>query len=266
MPTLPPQPLPLSVLMQVACRASSEPGLTILFAGTPTAKSAPGGMGDIIQRSGQSSLGVSGGLTLIKSAAAFTAPSFVTRNDHRRIGNRVEHYACVERTSAQDATHESYYPAPGDHLRPGMTQQIGGRTYNHHWRISPQVSQLIRQGEQEHLDDASRAYELTYKRIENEINALAGQRFGPASTPGQAALLAEQSLSARLPRELGTDPAQWVRVLDRLLTLSRTRDANGWHGLAIDPPVTDGTRIIHPVSTAPATRIGSVPSNQVVNF
>ena len=227
---------------------------------------APHGLADILRRSGQGSLGVSGGLTLIKSAAAFTPPSLVTTHDHQRTGPRVDHYAVVQRTTSGDATHESFYPTAGEHVRPGMTQQIGGRTYTHYWLISRQISDLLLQGEQEHLDDAARAYELTYKKIENEINALAGQRFGPANSPADADRLAQAALASRLPPQLGTDPANWVRVLDRLLLLTRERDTNRWHAMSIDPPRTVGLKILHPVATTPTTRIGRVSANQVVNY
>jgi hypothetical protein len=223
-------------------------------------------MADILRRSGNSSLGTSGGLTLIKNAAAFTAPRFVTANQVQRTGSRVEHYAVIQHTSANDATHESFYPAAGDHERPGMTQQINGKSYQHYWRISQQVSSLIRQGEQEHLDDALRAYELTYKLIADAINGMAGQRFGPSRTPSEAERLAEAALARKLPSQLGTDPGKWVQVLDRLLGQTMTRDTQGWHALSIDPPVTVGNMIVHPVSTTSTTQIGRVPSSRVVNY
>lgn len=172
----------------------------------------------------------------------------------------------VQPATSGDATHDSFYPTAGEHLRPGMIQQIGGRTYRHYWLVSNPIADLLRRGEQEHLDDAARAYELTYKRIENEINALVGQRFGPASTPADADRLAQGALARSLPPQLGTDPANWVRVLDRLLAQTRVRDTNGWHALSIDPPRTVGPKILHPVTTTATTRIGPVSSSQVVNY
>jgi hypothetical protein len=111
-----------------------------------------------------------------------------------------------------------------------------------------------------------RAYELTYKCVENAINALAGQRFGPARTPAEADRLAEAALAARLPRQLGTNPANWVQTLQRLLDQSATRDTRGWHALTVDPEITVGNMIVHPVSTTASTQIGRVPSSQVVNY
>ncbi|MEK7406888.1 MAG: hypothetical protein AAB225_17570 [Acidobacteriota bacterium] len=256
----------MAAIQRLAASAAGDGNILVLCAGAPVAQPPPNGLTDILRRGGNSGLGVSGGLTLTKHAAAFTRPQFVTTRSHERVGSRVDHYAVVQRTTSADATHECYYPAAGDHLRPGMTQQIGGQTYNHYWRISDRVAALIRQGEQEHLDDDARAYELTYKRIENAINELAGRRFGPASTPAAADRLAEAALVASLPSQLGADPANWVRVLDRLLSQTRTRDTNGWHALSIDPPRTIGNMIVHPVSATPGARIGRVPSNQVVNY
>lgn len=263
MPTRP-HPLPLFAIQRLAARAGDT--ALVLRAGTPSAKPAPGGMADILRRGGQASLGTTGGLTLTKSAAAFTAPRFATTNHAQRTRSRVDHYATVQRTTSADAIHECFYPAAGDHLRPGMTQQIGGRTFNHYWRISRQISDLIRQGEQEHLDDALRAYQLTYKCIEDAINALSGQRFGPANTPAAAERLAEVALASHLPPQLGTNPANWVQVLDRLLGESETRDVRGWHALTVDPPLTSGNMIVHRVSTTRTTQIGRVPSSQVVNY
>ena len=202
----------------------------ILRAGTPEKMPAPHGVADILKRGESGTLGFSGGLTLVQSAAAFTPPTFATIHSHQRVGSKVEHYATVRRTSSGDATHASFYPAPGEHLRPRMEQKIGGRTYLHYWLISRQIAEMIEEGEQEHLDDAARAYELTYKKIETAINAMAaGKPFGPASTPDEADRIAEAALKDRLPKELGTDPANWVKVLDSLLTQT-TAEGHGTAG------------------------------------
>jgi hypothetical protein len=236
------------------------------MAGTATLQAAPGGMSEIVRRTGLSTLGSTGGLTQTRSAAAFSPPVFRTRNAAERRGTTVEHFAEVERTAARDATHECFYPGAGDHLRPGMTQQIGGGTFTHYWRVSPQMSALIRQGEEEHLADAARAFALTYQLVADTINALVGRRFGPASTPAAAQAIAEAELARRIPAALGVDPARWVSVLDRLLLQTKSRDQQGWHAVATGPPVTEGTRIVHPLMTVPGTRIGTVPSSQVVNY
>jgi len=250
----------------VASIADSHPGFLPAFAGTPAMRAAPGGLGFILSQGSGGSLGVSGGLTLIRHAAAFTQPTFTTRNSSVRRGHQVEHFAEVQPTTAADATHDSYYPGSGDHERPGMTHTEGGRAFQHFWGVSRQISDLIRRGEQEHLDDALRAYELTYRRIADEINGMAGQRFGPAQNPAEADQLAETELARRLPSQLGTNPANWVRMLDTLLSATQVRDRNGWHALGIGPPRTVGNRVIHPVQTTGSINIDQVSSSQVVSY
>ncbi len=236
------------------------------MAGSPQPKAAPSGMSEILRKAGRDSLGVSGGLTLIQHAAAFTPPSFVTTKAHERTGSTVSHYALVQPTQAQDATHESYYPTFGEHIRPGMVQRISGKIYTHYWLVSQPISDLIRQGEQEHLDDAQRAYDLTYQTIQDAINAMGGKRFGPANTPAEAEKLALDELARRLPPELGTDPTNWVRMLDTLLVQSKSRDDNNWHSMRTDPPRTVGNKILHPVVVTDQTDIGNIGSSKVVNF
>lgn len=256
----------LGAIQRLTAQAVARTEDILAFAGTASVQPAPNGLGTITSRGGSATLGSTGGLTLIKNAAAFTIPSFATHNSVVRQGSTVHHYAQVQRTTSGDATHECYYPGPGDHVRPGMTQQIGRQLYTHHWRISQQVSELIRRGEEEHLADAQRAYELTYKLIADTINSMVGLRCGPALNPAEANRLAEAELANRLPRQLGTDPRNWVAVLNRLLGQTQERDRRNWHAISNNPPQTTKNRIIHPVVTTASTRIGQVPSSQVVGY
>jgi hypothetical protein len=253
-------------LQQIAARALASTRGILALAGTASAQPAPNGLGAILRKSGTAVLGTTGGLTLIKDAAGFTPPSLNTRASATRQGYAVHHYAELLRTTAGDAVHECYYPGPGDHQRPGMTQRIDGKWYTHYWRISDQMSELIRRGEEEHLADAERAYNLTYKLIADTINSMVGQRFGPATSPHEAERLAEAELAKRLPQQLGTDPRNWVAALNRLLDLTKERDRNGWHAVRIDPPEKDGEKIIHPVVATATTRIGQVASSEVVRY
>lgn len=258
--------LSLWAIEHLAAQARAAREDILAFAGSATVEPAPNGLSTILRRGGTATLGTTAGLTLIKSAAAFGIPSFVTRNTTDRQGGTVRHFAEVQGTSSADATHECHYPGPGDHVRPGMSHRAGGRVYTHHWRVSRLVSELVRQGEEEHLADAQRAYELTYKLIADTINGMSSQRFGPARTPAEATRLAEADLAKRLPAALGTDPRNWVVVLDRLLEQTTERDRQGWHAIATDPPRTVGSRVLYPVVTTGTTRIGQVPSSQVVRY
>lgn len=254
------------VIQRLAAHAAANLEYFPAFAGMASVQPPPNGVSTIASRSGSATLGSTGGLTLIKNAAAFAIPSFETENSVVQQGGTVAHYAQVQRTTSCDATHECYYPGPGDHVRPGMTQRIDGQSYTHYFRISHQVSELIRRGEEEHLADAQLAYKLVYELIADTINSMATERFGPAHSPAEANRLAEAELARRLPGQLGTDPRNWVAVLNRLLVQTQERDRRKWHAITNDPPLTIGDRIIHPVVRTASTRIGDVPSSQVVGY
>jgi hypothetical protein len=259
-----PRPLPMHEIARFAERTARDTSLFVCHAGSTKPLPPPGGLGEILRKSKAGNKMIPG-ITPIKNAAAFRAPAFVTTNTVEKDGFQRRHYAQVQPTRADDVVHESFYAAPGDHLQPGKVETVGGRRLQRYWRISKDMSDLIQRGEQEHLDDAQRAFELTYKKIADEINALTTQKFGPADNPAAAEALALAALGLRLPKELGTDPANWVRVLDRLLALSITRDTKGWHYVEVGGVVTEKDRIVDVVQQSTFTNIG-VASSKVVNY
>lgn len=254
----------IASLCAIARRVRNPSGAILCFAGTPVCKAVPGGMMEILRASGSSSPLPSAGLTQIKSAAAFTAPTFQTNTTSRREGYRVDHFATVLSTTSRDATHDSYFPAAGLHQQPPAPGSHSRAPK--FWEITVQLSDLIRRGEQEHLDDARLAYELTYKRVEDEINRLVGRQFGPASTPDAATQMALNELGRRLPAQLGTNPANWPRVLDALLRLSKTRDTNLMHSIELDAIREEGGKTIERLRPSTFFRVGQVPSSQIVRF
>src|SRR5213592_96570 len=92
----------LAEIEEIASRAAADRGVICAFAGSPLLKHAADGLGFIVSQSGATALGATGGLTLIKSATAFTAPAFRTRATLLRRGHQVEHYAELERATAAD--------------------------------------------------------------------------------------------------------------------------------------------------------------------
>lgn len=257
----------LRKIEETARRAMLRRDLLVLFAGSPVVKPAPDGMSQILDAGNQGSLGSTGGITLIPNAAAFVAPSFQTSNVPKRVNGAWQHFAQVQRTQANDITHTSFYPGDGDHLRRGMTYSEGGVTFQYFWRVSKDMSELMRQGEQEHLDDAKRAFDLSYGLVGKTTNDMAaGPPFGPASTPAAAAQMARDALARALPPSLGAEPGNWVRALDKMLLMTRTRDQKQWHSITTGPDVREGNRIILPVMADSSTQIGKVPSSQVVNY
>jgi hypothetical protein len=254
-----------AAIADAARTAETEPGVTLAFAGTPLKKDPPGGMNFIANQSGPIGLGGKpAGYTAVKSAAAFTAPSFVTRTTAEKDGYKRRYFAVVEPTTATDVTHPSFYPAPGIHDNAVSVQKEG--TYRYYWKISDKMSELIRNGEQEHLNDAQRAYDLTYALIADAINAMVGQRFGPAESPDAADKLAEADLRRRLPAALGIDPLNWFNVLDAMLEMTTRRDRQHLHDVVPGKAPERNKTFTFPLETTEQTSIDQVPSDQIVNY
>lgn len=238
----------------------------VCLAGSPEAMMPPQGMATVLRKGNRSDIAIAGGLTLIPNSAAYTFPQFRAVTSGKKVGTRSEFYATVPPATGSDAEIESFYPAPGDHIIPGATHREGGRVFQHYWRITRKVSDLIREGEQEHLNDARRAFDLTIGAIVAAIGTLAGRSFGPAASPQAAEALAEEAFRKALPPALGTHPRDWIEVLDRLLQQTKRRDEQGWHSLTYNPPTRQGNRVFREVTTTPKTRIAAVPSREVVNY
>ena len=262
-------------MRRIADRAVAAGGWVVARAGTPVVKSASQGMEWIKTEAARAAaasnltpaptLGVLAGLTLIKNSAAFTAPELKFETRTVKNGFKRTHYAKLCRTTATDVTHDSYYPGAGDHVRSGLTTRVNGEIMTYYWRVTPAVSEKIRQGEEEHLADARRAWELTYQCVADAINSLAGKEFTSTTTPYDAEQAARAALDNLLPLSLRGGPANWPRTLDRLLGMTRTRDTSHWHDISGGPMKTVGKTIIIPVEIDGA-HIGQHPSGQVVNY
>ncbi len=260
-------PIPASPaeLTGKAKTAETDPRVTLALAGVPLKKAPPGGMQFIADQSGPIGLGGKpAGYTAIKSAAAFAAPSFVTKMSAEKDGYKRRYFVEVQPTSATDVTHASYYPAPGTHDNAVSEQKDG--TYRYYWTISEKISELIRAGEQEHLNDAQRAFDLTYGLIAREINAMTKERFGPADTPQAAEKMAEAELARRLPAALGTDPANWFNVLEAMLDMTLKRDRGHLHDVIPGKPVERGKTFYFPLKETDQTSIDQVGSDQIVDY
>jgi hypothetical protein len=253
---------------EIAARAQTargDTGVMLAFAGAPLKKEPPGGMTFIANQSGPIGLGGKpAGYTAVKSAAAFTAPNFVTKMSAEKDGFKRSYFVEVQPTTASDVDHPSYYPAPGTHDNAVSEQKDG--TYRYYWTISSKMSELIRKGEQEHLNDAQRAYDLTFGLIANEIKAMVGQRFGPAESPQAAEQLAKEELARRLPPALGTDPLNWFNTLEAMLDMTIRRDRQHLHDVTPGKAVERGKTFYIPLVTTDQTSIDQVPSDQIVNY
>jgi hypothetical protein len=253
---------------RLAQLASSRTHAELALAGTPRPAAAPDGRTFLYSKS----VGVAG-WTGVPNAAAYTNPDFQTDAQHERTdAGQVRHFAVVRPTASPDVTLESWFLGPGDHRWDDGKQELDGVLYQYFTHVSQAISDLVRDGEQEHVADVQRAYELGYGRITKEINALAGRRFGPASTPLQADQMALDALDANLPPALSTKQpafrAAWVRTMDALLKQTTSRDSNGWHTMTESVGRREPKRRRYVLDLVPekSTKINSVPSDQVVDF
>ncbi|WP_112245677.1 hypothetical protein [Kribbella monticola] len=255
-------------------RAPAEsPEVLVVRAGTTAAQAPPGGMNAIQTNEAGSALGAAAGWTGIKMAGAFVSPNFTTTWIHpTKPGG--DHFVTVDPPVASpDAVHDSFYPAAGDHKwGTGTVPGPGKKTYEAWHRVSDSMSAIIREGEQEHLDDAKRAYDLTYGLITTTIAGMAGQKFGPAKSPTEAEQLATDAFDAKLPAALSVKKpayrAAWLQLLETLLKQSKLRDLRGWHDLQHAKPLTKGDRYIYPLEPTNTTNIRKPgdKSIEVVNY
>jgi len=244
--------------------ADGAAGRLDLHAGTVAAQAPPGGL-NAIQANEPSAAGWTG----IKMAGAFVSPNFSTTTAPAKPGE--DRFVTVDPPVASpDAVHEALFPAPGDHRWGDRTVEAKGGPFTAWHRVSAAMSARIAQGEQEHLADAQRAYALTYGLITRVVTTMAGQRFGPAKTPMAAEELAVAAFDSQLPPALSVRQpgfrGVWLAMLETLLRQSKLRDLRGWHDIEVGPTLTEGKRFISPLEPTTHTKIGTEPSDTVVNY
>lgn len=246
-------------------------------AGSPTVDPAPDGYNDLDSKS-KSGLGAPAGLTLIPNAVAFTTPQFKTTASHNRTPTTVEHFATIDQPAASpDVVHDCWYLGQGRHKwgTAGTKYAHKGKKYLPVIEVSQPTSDLIKAGEQEHLNDAKQSYDMTYGLIVSKMQALAGTKYGPATTPDNAYQLALNAFSATLPPVLSITPPNttsvWPRTLDDLLGQSKkVRDESGFHQVEINQSGSywdDATlEHVYPLATTGKTKIPSDPSNTAIKY
>jgi hypothetical protein len=157
-----------------------------------------------------------------------TPPELKTAEPRKVEGGWV---ARVQPTANDRPQPTSLYPAPGVHQ---LGTNAGGQ--QQHLLVTQQMSEVIRQGEAEHLLDLEWARHLSYDRAAAAINAAADSDGPVAATPDAARQGAEAQVCAALPPQLrwarGTDPVRpWVRAYSRMAHVTIERDEAGWHAM-----------------------------------
>ena len=134
--------------------------------------------------------------------------------------------------------HEVFYPAPGRH-------RLGAYGKGSHYLdVTEDWSARILQGEEEHVGDIDRAWEVTWGAVAQVINTMSEGQPITGSTPDDARKAAWEEFKRRLPTllrpagETATTEAQEAKwgtedkntVFKKLMNESkRARDNGGWH-------------------------------------
>jgi hypothetical protein len=143
-----------------------------------------------------------------------------------------EYEATVRPATLGTPTIEASYPSPGVYDLPpnaaGTRRQAA---------VSSPVSELVRDGEQEHSDDFWWAYQLAYEPVVAAINQLAAQPAKRGANIRAVNRAWLDALCALLPPQLRFDredpspSGTWAQVYGRLLAPSYERDRQGWHSM-----------------------------------
>lgn len=232
------RPATSASLSTIASTASRRPGLNILPILLPLDLEA---LGVALQAPRSTPAEPPGGSKRISSergggsrAAGYTslpapiAPDLAVGNPERRGNGYV---APVKPTTVGPDPPVSLYPAPGVHdIGPGA----GGQ--ERHINVTPETSEIIRRGEEEHLLDIEWARHLSYDRAAAAVNAVAAAEPPLADSPAAARTQAMDQVRQALPAQLrwkdGEDPGRpWVRAYSRLAHVTIERDQNHWHDM-----------------------------------
>jgi hypothetical protein len=148
------------------------------------------------------------------------------------------------------------YEVPGKKVTAKFPQCGSGKTVPFFSLVNDGMSDLARDGEQEHCDDYKRAFELTYEKWASNINSIAGKPFGPGS---KADVEKEIDKALAALGDKGGDG--WVKELDRLTALStKGRDDTEFHALKADgDPVTTDPGCTKVVGTTVKSSTTQIP-------
>lgn len=134
---------------------------------------------------------------------------------------------------------DEWWPTEGPH-------KIGRTDYlyvDHDWETK------LEKGEDEHRDDATLAWKLTWKKVQDTINRFASKPGPPAATAEEAEAALWKRYVAALPKELRPAGDRWSapKQLDVLALRPGTFMAWMW-----ETTVARDTRLTHETTTGPA--------------
>jgi hypothetical protein len=224
---------------------------------------APGGLAAIRKRHGPSAIAHTTG------KINGLPPMFRVEPGDDGKGGRT---AKVRRTSTRPPDHDVELPGVGRH-------DVGayGR-FRHIIDINGDWAARLKVGEQEHVDDETIAWQVTWKVIADAINAVADGKPATGKTDDDAAKAAWSAVLGKLPGYLhpkdASETAQTARwdyvkgspVKWLIDTSKRVRDVDAkWHFPTYDPedPNTKGDMVDRPAD-GPTTKIPGKPAKDLL--
>ncbi len=168
------------------------------------------------------------------------------------------------RTRAPELDFEVRYPTPGRHL---LYEGI-------HLEVSADWSATILQGEEEHVADQTIAWQDTWRRVAEAVNAMADGAPVTAATPDEARRAAWRQFVASLPPQLrpaGRDPSEEAQLaawgfeqpnsaFRRLIGESkRARDDSQWHTPDSSLDHTEGSDEVRVIARGSSRIPGTTP-------
>jgi hypothetical protein len=128
--------------------------------------------------------------------------------------------------------------------------------------VDPDWEKTLEKGEDEHRDDATLSWELTWKVVQDTINRFAEKPGPVAATPADAEKALWQKYVAALPKDLrpgGAQPSP-AKQLEVLAVKPGTFFAWMW-----EATVSRDSRGYHDTKTVPSTKATNVPKGATVN-
>ena len=234
----------------------NDPELTVHCAGTAALLAAPTGMKRLKgKRREKNQRGLILGLTIRKSANAYTAPRFDLDVKGKKVGTKAEWTATVRKTEAKDIALDCFYCGAGVH-------ELDGKSY---W-IPSAIAQKVKLGEEEHLADTKLAFDLTYGLIAKSVNSLVGKSFGPAEKRDVVEKQAKDALAALLPPVLGTFEGDWFKVLEKMLAMTDKRDTQLWHAFEEKKVEKRNGKYVTRIGPGTFAQVGQTSSAQLVTY
>jgi hypothetical protein len=224
-----------------------EQGIASLYDEERHCPPGPDSMKSVVGKGGAGTLGVT---TLDKSSKVICAPQSVSVDE--KAGT------CTFKARPVSLSVTSKFAKPEVDVDTGITKQVskcGDKQVPVFTTITQTLSDLVKQGEQEHCDDFNLAFNRTVSPCAVELAKLENQTF-PAKNEGEC--------YNAIFSKLGFDP---IDCSQEFITLSvDQRDPPGWHSFDLVPTSEDCNKVTATNVKASTNKIGdpAVAPNKII--